>query len=219
MMAQSYFGEIVSAGIGGIVVVVGLLAEHFCDQDWYEYKCLPETRRKSVKYTGEWFVIIGVSIEVIVGIGAAIDAWQNDPLNEPISLISAVVRFNVASDGKMHPSSITNENWGSGIAFFNGTNINQQVFELDAKNSDVDIGNIVGTNGDIVGGGAEYLITFHQNLLLDMPGNGALAMPPDAGIGRPAKSFGEVGSFELLMAQISSNTEVLSGSIFVTINS
>jgi len=211
----------VLAALGGGIVLIGLWMEYTSKIESPDlYKNINDFwSLKSRNKWGEIWVMIGIGFEIVIGIIFAFKEESEAPLNQPISLISAVVRFNVASDGKMHPPSITNENWGSGISFFNGTNINQQVFELDAKNTDVDIGNIVGTNGNIVGGGAEYLITFHQNLLLDMPGSGALAMPPDAGIGKSAKSFGEVGSFVLSMPQISSNTEVLSGSIFVTINS
>jgi hypothetical protein len=99
MMIKSHFVEILVAALGGLLVGIGLLMEHFGDnKEWYEYKFLTETRRKSVKYIGEWFVIIGVGIEVAV---AAITAEgerqmrqmviKNDPKNLPIvSIIGRV---------------------------------------------------------------------------------------------------------------------------------
>lgn len=72
METQSMFVEILLAAIGGVFVVIGLLMEHFGDRNWYEYKCLPEKRSKSLKWFGEWFVIFGVGIEVLV---AAVTAY------------------------------------------------------------------------------------------------------------------------------------------------
>ncbi len=93
MATQSYFGEIILAGIGGLLVVIGLLMEHFGDRDWYEFKHLSEKLSKSVKWIGEWFVIIGVGIEVVVACFTAASEWQNRPSNKPISSISAQIEF------------------------------------------------------------------------------------------------------------------------------
>jgi hypothetical protein len=92
-MTQSYFEEIVLAGFGGLLVVIGLLMEHFGNRDWYEYKCLPEGRSKSLKWVGEWFVILGVGIEVLVACFTAANEWQNRPSNKPIASISAKIEF------------------------------------------------------------------------------------------------------------------------------
>lgn len=81
MVNESIFVEVVFAAIGGLLVVIGLLMEHFGDMEWYEYKCLPEGRSKCIRYCGEWLVIIGVGIEVGVAVKTAIqervksDAW------------------------------------------------------------------------------------------------------------------------------------------------
>jgi hypothetical protein len=100
MSTTSYFAEIVVAGIGGLLVVAGLLMEHFGDRDWYEYKCLPETRSKSLKWIGEWFVIFGVGVEVIVAGLTASAEWQTRqdvmktaPRNQPLNSITAFVSF------------------------------------------------------------------------------------------------------------------------------
>ena len=93
------FTEVVIAAIGGVIVVVGLLMEHFGEKDWYKDsnhfdKC------KSIYKKGEWFVIAGVGIEVVVAILTAIGEWnlrqlaqKNDPLKQPVAQVSAVVNI------------------------------------------------------------------------------------------------------------------------------
>lgn len=114
METQSYFGEIVVAGIGGLVVVIGLLMEHFGDRDWYEYKHLPEVRSKSVRYIGEWLVIIGVLVEVVVACKTANDEWLSkrasrlkaEQLEKQINATSNNV---VKVDEKIKPREISDE--------------------------------------------------------------------------------------------------------------
>lgn len=211
MMPQSYFGEIVLAGIGGIVVVVGLLAEHFCDAGWYEYKCLPEARRKSVKYIGELFVIIGVGIEVFVGIHAAKDAWKNNPLKNPIANASATVRFLVKIKSYDAPYFPTEPDdivgWKSQIMFFTGTNANSTnlVLQMTAFQNDA----VVFNRG--LPPQRLYQLQFHTDPLIDFSNS-------SGNKNRPAEILNDVASFILAMPQLETNAEILSGSVIFVSN-
>lgn len=103
MPNHSMFGEIVIAAIGGAIVVIGLLMEHFGEKDWYK-DTSHFSRSKKIRFYGEWFVIIGVGIEVLVAGYTAVGEWElrqitlkNDPLKQPISEISAIVNIQVSA--------------------------------------------------------------------------------------------------------------------------
>jgi len=83
MTTGSIFWFVVFAASGGVLVFVGLLMELFSEKDWHNN--LSDFRHcKFRKVCGEWFVIGGIVIEIVVGIFSAIDAWENNPLNQPI---------------------------------------------------------------------------------------------------------------------------------------
>ena len=101
MTTGSIFWLVVVAASGGVFVFVGLLMERFSEKDWH--KNLSDFRRsKSRMVWGEWIVIAGIVVEIGVGIFSAVDAWQtrqmaikDDPLNQPISEISANLHIEV----------------------------------------------------------------------------------------------------------------------------
>ena len=83
------------AALGGIIVLVGLLMEKFWEKKLYR-NISDFWRSKSVREWGEWLVIIGIIVEIGVAVWSALDAWdkiqmaiKNDPLNQPVSDISA----------------------------------------------------------------------------------------------------------------------------------
>src|SRR5438105_4394079 len=63
------------ATIGGIIILVGLLLEKFSEKTWH--KNINGLRLcESRKSWGEWFVMAGIFVEIIVAGCSAIDAWQ-----------------------------------------------------------------------------------------------------------------------------------------------
>src|SRR5258707_13796247 len=100
MTTGSIFWVVVSAISGGAFVLAGVLMERFSEKDWH--KNLSDFRRcKSRNIYGEWLVIIGIGIEMVVGIFSAVNAWKNNPQNASISEISAIVDFKV-KENKRH---------------------------------------------------------------------------------------------------------------------
>ena len=66
--------------------------ERFSEKDWH--KNLSDFRHcKSRMVWGEWIVIIGIAVEIVVAIFSATDAWQANPLNRPIVSATADVEF------------------------------------------------------------------------------------------------------------------------------
>ncbi|HEX3856894.1 MAG TPA: hypothetical protein VHY30_06330 [Verrucomicrobiae bacterium] len=92
MTTGSIFWAVVFAGAGGVFVFVGLLME--LETGWHK-NLVAFRRYKARKFCGEWLVIIGIVIEIFVAVLSAIDAWQNEPLNRPVSDISAIVEIRV----------------------------------------------------------------------------------------------------------------------------
>ena len=102
------FWYVAFAVVGALVVLGGLLMEQYSEQRLP--KNIKDFRRfKIIKLCGEWFVIGGVFIEFLVGIVSAIDAWQNEPLNRPISDISAIVKIRVKGRDNVELPSSTND--------------------------------------------------------------------------------------------------------------
>jgi hypothetical protein len=88
------FRFVVTVGSGAVLVLVGLLMEQAAEKS--AFKNVKQFRRcKSVKLFGELFVIFGVLLEVIVAGFSAKDEWLANPLNQPISDISARVMIEV----------------------------------------------------------------------------------------------------------------------------
>lgn len=210
MTTGSIFWVVLLAISGGAFVLVGLLMERFSEKTQYEN--LSDFRRcKSRKVCGEWWVIAGIVVEIGVGIFSAVDAWRNDPLNRPIRTISATAFLTIKMENKiLDPAS--DDNWRSGISFLLGTNETDsgQLFNLSANKKNVEFGQILGikncTNCGL------FTIQLHQNP--PYPG-----FPAEKGLGMPLKTFDDVGCLVFSMPQVSSNAEVVSGSVIVTVNS
>jgi hypothetical protein len=184
--------------------------EHGMEKD--EFPNVDDFRRKQrIAKRGWWVLMAGIALEVVLGFVVAVKDEMDSPLNQPIVLISAIARIDVKGDGRMRPTDrdghpLFSDDWRGGIGFCLGTNVSQMIFSLSATKSDVEMGNLLSTNLD-----REYCITFHKNIP-------ARDMPEDDGWGKPAKIFNGVDSFILQMPQIETNTEVLSGSVVVTVN-
>lgn len=220
MTTGSIFWFVIFAASGGVFVFIGLLMERFSEKD--PYKNLSDFRRcKSRKVCGEWFVIGGIVIEIVVGIFSAIDVWETNPLNRPIKTVSAFASILVKGDKYVHFPPTFKDPWYGGVMFIVGTNLNATnvLFRLSATSSDLEMINILGTVAKNRTD-REYDITFHQTHPVG-------DMPRDFGFGKPARSFDGVTSLVLSLPQIetlddvqfSTNTEVLSGSMEVTVNS
>jgi hypothetical protein len=88
------------AAIGGIIVIRGLWLEYKGGKNGYFHA------QKRMTEHGEIWVIVGVAVEIIVGVGfavrdglqarqTAIEIARQDPMNRPISQISAILRFKI----------------------------------------------------------------------------------------------------------------------------
>src|ERR1039458_6396291 len=79
----SSFWFVLSACVGGVIVLVGLLMETLAEKKWFG--TVNSFRRcESSKRCGEWAVIFGIVIEVVVAGWSAKDEWKNKPENQPI---------------------------------------------------------------------------------------------------------------------------------------
>ena len=131
MENHSIFAEVVIAAIGGVIVVLGLLGELIGEKDWYK-NTSHFKKIKQIKKGGEWAVILGVSIEVLVAGYTAFNeqklrqiAIKNDPLKQPVSQISAVLSLVVnATNVDVHSGISLDTSW-----------LNFESFSLRAKNA------------------------------------------------------------------------------------
>ena len=95
---QSYFWPVIFASIGGGIVVVGLVLELLAEKKWF--KTLRSMRFwNSAKTWGEWFVIVGICIEIadagwtayeISNVNA--NSWQNKPIYAFSARATVIVR-------------------------------------------------------------------------------------------------------------------------------
>jgi hypothetical protein len=127
MTDGSIFWYVIVVVSGAFIVLLGLLMEQLSEQklakNINEFRCL-----KVIKLVGEWFVIIGVLIEFGVGCKTAIDEWKNDPLKQPVSQISAVLRFEVNAKN-YDPKRSQNPD------YLEKTSLSLGAFRLSAKES------------------------------------------------------------------------------------
>lgn len=80
--------------MGGLAVLGGLALEKL--SDWLNERFLGEYKpHRWIGEFGWWILMLGIVIETGVAGSSAIDAWQNEPLNRPVSEISAIVRIRV----------------------------------------------------------------------------------------------------------------------------
>lgn len=75
-------------------MLVGLLMETLSERKWFN-NVKTFRRCECIKKSGEWLVIGGIVVEIIVAGIFATNEWQNDPLNRPIRDIVAVVSIKV----------------------------------------------------------------------------------------------------------------------------
>lgn len=115
MTTGSIFLVVLSAVSGAAFVLAGLLMERFSEKDWH--KNLYDFRRcKSINIWGERLVIIGIGIEMVVGIVSAIDAWQSKPENQNINNVEAHIFLFGKFDFSPQERAIMN---GSGVLRIN----------------------------------------------------------------------------------------------------
>src|ERR1700744_4877363 len=74
---QSIFVAVSAACFGGVFVAIGLLLETWADKKWFKNQKSHHYWECSKKF-GEWFVIIGVLIEVVVAGWTAKNEWEID---------------------------------------------------------------------------------------------------------------------------------------------
>jgi hypothetical protein len=72
---HSFFSALVFATIGGFGVVVGLLLEFFAEKKTFKSAKIMRCWESAKKW-GEWFVIVGVAIEVLDAGFTAHEVWQ-----------------------------------------------------------------------------------------------------------------------------------------------
>jgi hypothetical protein len=130
-----------------------------------------------------------------------------NPRKQPVQSISATVRFLVKGDGYVHQDKGLPEGaWYAGLAFFKHSDVKQNWFALSATKEDVEMSNVLGGRTD-----REYVVKFHQRPRNDL-------LQDDPGLGKPAESFDEISSFGVSTTAMETNSEVLSGSVVVTVN-
>lgn len=110
------------AAIGGIVVLIGLVKEYKWEKDWYSD--INDLRKSKLRRKGgEIWVIVGVALEVIIGIGFASHEWdeakqtainikKNNPLKKPLAFLSASVTLRLLS------TNIQDSNWVFGTPMY-----------------------------------------------------------------------------------------------------
>lgn len=106
------------ASVGGIIVLAGLWMEYSAGKKWY--RNLDDFRsQKSKEKWGEKIVMLGIILEIVIGFAVAakdehdikqakITADKNNPLNQPVSDISAIIKVRLAGT-----NFIESPLWGS----------------------------------------------------------------------------------------------------------
>jgi hypothetical protein len=126
-MQTSTFWIVLIACIGGVVVLVGLLFEAFAVKKWF--RDIRSFRRwQTLRVWGEWLVIGGIVIEIIVAGFTAIDEWgikqiaiRNDPHKQPIFAFSAyacVVVRPSENSGDLDNTNLPSFGWAENAALF-----------------------------------------------------------------------------------------------------
>lgn len=143
--------------------MVGLLMEVLSEKKWF--KNVNSFRRcEVIKKAGEWFVISGIVVEVVVSGVLAKGEWQNDSWNRPIASASAFARIITSQNPR--PSSFFNLppeyegiGWHAGITFINGTSLSGSnvLLQVEASQSDVSAWEMGSSTN------REWRIAFHEN--------------------------------------------------------
>lgn len=121
------FWIVLIACIGGVVVLVGLLFEAFAEKK--RFRDINSFRRwKTLRVWGEWLVIGGIVVEIVVAGFTAIDEWRtkqiairNDPHKQPIFAFSAyacVVVRPSENRGDLDNTNLPSFGWAENAALF-----------------------------------------------------------------------------------------------------
>ena len=207
MTTESLFWTVVFVGSGGFIVLLGLLMEQSAEKTFFEN--VKQFRRfKRVRLLGEWFVIIGVFIEVLIAGWTAKEEWRNDPLKKPVASASARVRIIVKMSSNMTPLFVNPEQtkfgWSAGISFFNWKSKNV-LLALKAIPDNCASWRMGTTNEQ------EVRMEFHEdplNFLEDQSKR----------FNTLVKQVNNVDSFVLHLPDMETNAEVVSGSVFLIVN-
>lgn len=160
--------------------MVGLLMETLAEKKWF--KNITAYRRwESAKCWGEWLVILGIVVEIVVAGWFAKDEWQtiqiakeNDPLNQPITDIFAMVEFRVNKSDFSELPIFGNPNRVAGLTLVeppspavinrNGGNLTRKWWDLDSPTLTMPI---LGTDRTfdfpLQGGQRTYFMQFHSD--------------------------------------------------------
>lgn len=184
--------------------------ERFAEKDLYKnVNCFRNW--KSAKVWGEWFVIVGIVIEVVVGSVTAISQWRADPMKKPIASASARARIIFKLSEKQtdrellepffKPGPDDAAGWTAEIKFASGTN---GLLVLEARQMDVAIW-IMGSD-----------IEKECRILLKEDPFDFLESESDRNI--PVNRFDDVDSFILYVAELPTNVVVVTGNVYLTVN-
>lgn len=185
--------------------MLGLLMEQSAEKTLFNN--VKQFRRfKRVRVLGEWLVIIGVFIEVLIAVWTAKEEWRNDPLKKPVAFASARVRIIVKTSSNMTPLFVNPEQtkfgWSAGISFFDW----QAKNALLALKADNGVSWGMGTTNE-----QEFRMEFHEdpfNFLEDESKRFKTSV----------KQFNNVDSFILHLPDMETNAEIVSGTVFLIVN-
>lgn len=94
MTIGSIFWFVFFACVGGIFVLIGLLMEQFSEKKWH--KNINDFRGcKRRKFWGEWLVITGILVEIIVAGWSAKEELLNNPERRPLNSLQATAMLEV----------------------------------------------------------------------------------------------------------------------------
>jgi hypothetical protein len=215
------------ATIGGIAVFIGLLLEKFAE--WMDDRFLGGTHKphKTLESVGWCILMLGIFVEIAVAAWSANDAWQtrqmaikSDPLNRPISEISATVSIRM--------KYFTNElpRWrSSAVAWltFPGTNFHElhgflQQFELLQSE---DFATEISVNAKTHETSKRYILHFHVNDLAESRFHD-IVVHPSPGVLVPAPTpkdvINRVPVVQIDAKFIPHDAEVAGGSVTLLMN-
>jgi hypothetical protein len=107
VLSNGEFAVLFWATIGGAIVFLGLAIERFAD--WMDDRFLGGYEpHKALELSGWCILMLGIFIEIAVGGWSSHRAWENDPLNQPISEVSAVINIRVRGRDNVELAMETN---------------------------------------------------------------------------------------------------------------
>ena len=203
-----------AASIGGMVVWMGLWIEKEADDDAKKEEHLSEFIRIKAKL-GWRTLMIGITIEIVTGSGLAtfdiVNGAQNDPLNQPVSTISAFAQINVAGTNLFDTTTAHIGNQNRGFVSLMGLNLS----------------GIQPTNGTRSELGFETLVSmdfFPMLSAASVPTNCLYIMHFESEFGpttaiKTAKEIDRVNFLRIAPLFLKTNSEILGGKVSLVINS